>query len=403
MISFAFVGRLTEEKWFDLVLEGWDMLSREYPDIVRNIRIFVFGDGPLRTRIEGDWFHWEDALEAFPEETWHRKVYFWYRSSKEIWDFLKTYETYTLMPSRFLETFWLVALESLNARIPVIGPKKWWLTPFIADELTLHEDDIVWSMREIIKGIAQGTFDRKSLLASVDIRSYALSSWREKLSTLLETDLGNPDRVLLVNDYISLIGGAEVYTTFLKWELERLWKTVFVTGYSGRMRPFTRRMLFLLAPFSFWRRSHLRNIIEHFHPDMIWCQSVMRYIGPWWLSAIRASGVTSAITHHDLGAFTYLPSRVFQESDIPKDDSLGAFVRSTHARNIFSLLGVFFKWSYLRSIHIYFRKIEHHFVPSEFMTEHLTDFGIEKKWIILFPHSRIENLDSQTGWVRPER
>ena len=45
------------------------MLSREYPDIVRNIRIFVFGDGPLRTRIEGDWFHWEDALEAFPEET----------------------------------------------------------------------------------------------------------------------------------------------------------------------------------------------------------------------------------------------------------------------------------------------------------------------------------------------
>jgi glycosyltransferase involved in cell wall biosynthesis len=41
---------------------------------------------------------------------------------------------YTLMPSLFLETFGLVALDSLASGIPVIGEKKGGLTPFIIDE-----------------------------------------------------------------------------------------------------------------------------------------------------------------------------------------------------------------------------------------------------------------------------
>jgi glycosyltransferase involved in cell wall biosynthesis len=41
---------------------------------------------------------------------------------------------YTLMPSLFLETFGLVALDSLACGVPVIGEKKGGLTPFIIDE-----------------------------------------------------------------------------------------------------------------------------------------------------------------------------------------------------------------------------------------------------------------------------
>jgi len=41
---------------------------------------------------------------------------------------------YTLMPSLFLETFGLVALDSLAFGIPVIGEKKGGLSPFIIDD-----------------------------------------------------------------------------------------------------------------------------------------------------------------------------------------------------------------------------------------------------------------------------
>ena len=44
---------------------------------------------------------------------------------------------YCLMPSEFLETFWLSALNALSWWVPVIWYKKWWLEPFIFQECNL--------------------------------------------------------------------------------------------------------------------------------------------------------------------------------------------------------------------------------------------------------------------------
>ena len=41
------------------------------------------------------------------------------------------------MPSEFLETFWLSALNALSRWVPVIWYKKWWLEPFIFQECNL--------------------------------------------------------------------------------------------------------------------------------------------------------------------------------------------------------------------------------------------------------------------------
>ena len=100
--------------------------------------------------------------------------------------------------------------------------KKGGLTPFIADDLALRAGDEIGSMIEIIEKIVRGACDRASILSSLDVHKYSLSSWRKQLVSFLETDLGNPTRILLMNDYLTPVGGAEIYTHFLKRELERI-------------------------------------------------------------------------------------------------------------------------------------------------------------------------------------
>lgn len=41
---------------------------------------------------------------------------------------------YSIMPSIFLETFWLTALESCMLWLPVVGYAKWWLKQFILSQ-----------------------------------------------------------------------------------------------------------------------------------------------------------------------------------------------------------------------------------------------------------------------------
>lgn len=129
------------------------------------------------------------------------------------------------MPSEFLETFGLVALESLHAGIPVIGYKKGGVIPFIHDRLALDLGDSVGSCIRILQEIFAGTIEKKAIHDSFDLSPYSLSAWRKNLQLLLE-EMGDPQRILIVNDYMLPIGGAEVYTFFLISELEKAGKEV---------------------------------------------------------------------------------------------------------------------------------------------------------------------------------
>jgi len=129
------------------------------------------------------------------------------------------------MPSEFLETFGLVALESLHAGIPVIGYKKGGVIPFIHDRLTLDPSDPIPSCIRIIQKIYEGVIDREEIRASYDLHLYSLPEWRKNLQFFLE-EMGDPQRILIVNDYMLPIGGAEVYTFFLISELEKAGKEV---------------------------------------------------------------------------------------------------------------------------------------------------------------------------------
>lgn len=60
---------------------------------------------------------------------------------------------------------------------------------------------------------------------------------------------------------------------------------------------------------------------------MIFSHSLMRYVGIWGVLAIRESGVTHSMMHHDLGLIAPRPSQLYSESDIPYGLQYASWIR----------------------------------------------------------------------------
>lgn len=75
-------------------------------------------------------------------------------------------------------------------------------------------------------------------------------------------------------------------------------------------------------------------MINFHRPDLIWSHSVLRYIGPMGMAAIKKSYVPHIMMHHDLGLVSVRPSLVEKTEDIPKSSLFFDWVMG--AKNIFS-------------------------------------------------------------------
>lgn len=88
----------------------------------------------LGTSEESDWS--EETPPAAPYKGGNKIYFFGWQSQTTIRSVLQV-SHFALMPSRFLETFGLSALESLSEGVPVIGFQKGGLMPFIPKELAV--------------------------------------------------------------------------------------------------------------------------------------------------------------------------------------------------------------------------------------------------------------------------
>lgn len=143
--------------------------------------VFIFGEGSLRENLfqkfAGTPF-FEDCsslndetitqkIELFEtsEEGEVPKIYFFgWQSLFAIRSVLQV-SHFSLMPSRFLETFGLSALESLSEGVPVIGFSKGGLTSFIPKELAIPFSP---SDSENIKVLTQTIMEVSEKYSSLD-------------------------------------------------------------------------------------------------------------------------------------------------------------------------------------------------------------------------------------------
>ena len=158
-INFVFFGRLDTEKWFGQIiyflsyLQDLKFSDRElYKKVMKNIRIFIFGDGEKKETLL-ETFQWEDLnwkdiwiindysnkkdLLWLVDQNNKNIYYFWKRNFDEIKYFL-SFSHYNLVPSLFLETFWLSAVEWAINWLVNIGYDKENITNFILKDFKIN-------------------------------------------------------------------------------------------------------------------------------------------------------------------------------------------------------------------------------------------------------------------------
>lgn len=348
-----FIGRLEPEKWVNILL---DIMTQCPPE--RHFEFHVIGDGLYS--------------ETF-SKICQKNIYFYGKLSHTKTMNALQKADFLLMPSAFLETFGLVALEALMLWVPVIGFKKGWLENFIPKELALDEDNPTESFFHAVDNYSPQIFEKISL------KPFLYENWVQTLEKMTI----NFQKILLVHDFCSKIWWAEIYVGDLKRELEKLWKTVEWYGYSGEISPKIRKKLFLGSIFDKRTQKELTQKIITFNPDLIWSHTVLRYIGRYGMEAIQKSQKPHFMTHHDLGLFVARPSKIRKMADIPKKRTLGAWLSTS--KSFVGSIDTTLKYWIVKQIFAKIPKNTLHIVPSDWMKIVLKNNNITQKKI--FPHT----------------
>ena len=363
-----FASRLVFEKWADILIEAIDQsFSSDFP---HQIIWHICSDGPYKSQII-------QREKDSPQSV----IYHGILAQAELASLYREVD-FLFMPSRFLETFGLTALESLACGTPVIGFAKGWLIPFIPSQYSLATDTPVESLFAIL------AWWDDLRLTWCNLSHYSSSYWEKALNLLFLYK----SRITLLHDYSQKIGWAEYYVAQVESSLRKLGYIVSRYGYRGQTTLWRRRWMFIFSLFAFWRGISVSILLKKEKPEAFWMHSVQRYIGFWWVyAAMRYAKNTGArvyLSHHDIGLMAPFPQDVTEEAQIPWDASLQSFIRWLPFYRKIIAIGKYFFIHLLRSN---FPQSIEHIIFAPFLEKHIRlHFPWDK--ISLFPHSFDENI-----------
>lgn len=385
MTSYIFVGRLDTEKGIDILLEAFVLHQKHYPESI----LHICGTGQQRGKVE-------IVADNNPRIIYHGRVW-----KETIKDLIQSSD-YMVMPSTFLETFGLTALEALMLWTPVIGNKKWWCDSFIHPLLHIHTDDTPQAIADLCALF--GTIARAEIQKS-DFKdrihdtqqSYTAKAWSDKLSVY------HPhETIILMSDYSNKqLGGIETHLDTIQTTLSKhayhvtLRPSEGKTGKSGKLQRL-RHMLGSICNPRPWLR--LREKLQANSPVTVWFHSILRHIGRYTLSRLATykkwkKHIQTFITYHDLGLFHPFPHRVQQVDQLPTAWSLRQWIKAAQSYNPLIILSVMYKYILISLLHTYIHQaIDIHIVPSPFMREIIKKRHPDAHCIIL-PH--FVDMDSE--------
>lgn len=376
--KFISAWRVSKEKWILLILQAIEQLVACG---IRNFRVDIIGSGDL---VETVCKHPLYATHVFYHGRLPKtKTMSWMQQAH-----------YTLVPSLFLETFGLTAVDSLAFGIPVVGEKKWGLTPLIIDDhLDMYDQSSLthcmkWCIQDASQGtLLYGNLQKKALhIAS----TYTTEKWLDIFWQLSK----NCKSCFLVSDYAKDIGWLEN----LLFEMQRLLEKSGVgVRYWGKTKLVTgrrRKSDLLVSWCNVVAACRLYQELKKQSYDLIWLHSIQRRIGWLWLRIIWCSKKTPVrCMYHDFGLFHPFPSCVYHESDLKKAKTFTWYCAEGRRVlwNIKRWLGwivlVAAKYFYTVRLWYWLRKsVDIHLVPSAYLLDYVRHrLG---KWyaVEVFPH-----------------
>lgn len=305
-IQFIFVWRLTSEKGLDLILEVIEKIQvSENQNLIDKVHFHIFGDGPMKGTIPD-----YDFVSYYGFQTKEKMFEIWKQCH------------YTLMPSKFLETFGLSALDSLSLGIPVLVPDKWGLAQFVqspkykipSSKLLVQGKQLLEMLKEIISSFDRENREQESKKARALYMQYTKEKRIERFQSLSWLPPGA--KVLLVSDYIVDVGGVESFLFNVSTLLKEYWYGVELIWCNDK-RLAQNRLVSLFG--TFWNNKGaklFRQQMNTFQADLVWRHSVQRWFGPLVLYEARHCRQQQRVMYHDFWLFHPYPSRVFEESQV---------------------------------------------------------------------------------------
>jgi len=362
MIHLIFAGRLTHEKWFDLVLDFCD-----------DVQWSIWEDS-IHLHIFGDWEK-KQELKKYPFLS-----YYWQQPKEKVMDVWKTC-SYSLMPSRFLETFGLSALDSLSLWVPVIGFKKWWLEQFDEGIIDIpNSEQFTNTVFDALKKVDSPEYDKLSKICNDTSRQYTWEAWKIRFEDILWKKV-IWSKILFASDYSWRIWWIESYITLVSEKLKG-WGTSIIShvwAFNGS-EWFLR---YLLLPFSV-RNVKVKNLIKDLvlkdTYDLVWWHSIQRWIGPYPISwTWKNIDVKQILMTHDFGLYHPFPSHIYSEDDLLSSLQFWERMKAGFKRfwtkiflKIVRFIPLFFKWCSSKIlIWVISKHIDLVLVPSEYMIKHI--------------------------------
>ena len=364
MIKILFASRLVHEKWVDILIDCIEFFIHD-TRLKGQIEWHICSDG-----------EYQDTIRSLTKK--YENVYYYGKISKEKLNELYKKSDILLMPSRFLEMFGLTALEALEQWTPVIWPRKWWLRDMIPEALELDEKNPIHSIQLILE-----KFMIWEKMALPDIDNFSKISWDNRLAILTQWQ----DRICIVHDYQEKIGGAEYYIDFVIKNLKSQGKHVTLHTYTGTTSIWKRRLMFIFSLAAFWRGINLWRTLMRDKPTLIWLNSILRYMWPWGMLAVRLyrqrTWARVIIAYHDLWLLTAFPQDITDISMIPESSKLKNFIpkNASMLKKIISIG----KWCYVRVVMAILGDEIEHVVFSSFLIPYIQK-QTKKEDVILFPH-----------------
>ena len=388
MLWLLFYWRLEKEKWFDQLVLAIEELNKKKVDF----EIFIF---------------WKWSLESELLKVHDKNIhFFWWKPLDEIKKYLPNID-YCLMPSVFLETFWLSALNALSRWVPVIWYKKWWLEPFIFQECNLFLAK--WNTTSerivsIVEKLAQKTNperikDKETLEWKIKklLPEYTEDAWHKRFLQLASIKDEDKKKILIVSDFINKAWWIETYIHDVKDLLESHWHEVILrwsTLPSWSKWKRKKRLWLLLFPFNFWSSCNLKNILEEEKPDIIRFNSLLRWLWPnvvktaWRWRKKEKSGCRLWMMYHDFWYFYPYPSQLYHIEDCKTPLTRKNFLSAYKWKNPIKKCAVWVKYFRLQILKKVLKKeIDLHLSPSDCVTNIVSDsYKIWEKKCKSFPH-----------------
>ena len=356
LMQLLYVGRLDEEKWIISLLF---CIKKMIKNSIK-FHIHIYGKGKYSNQIDILQKKYPSYISSYGRK--NKKEIVWQRKKCDFF----------IMSSTFLETFWLTACESLLCWVPIIGNKKWWLIPFIDNDLDIqqypwnHDGEKLYNLITYLIQSNKSKENYNKIITETKAK-YSKSEWIKKIRKIIEPSTN----ILMISDFVNYNGWwIETHINDANNLLQQSWYTSQIYGHSspyGKASTLIKLFIMTMSFLNIYDSIIIQKYIKRKKVWLIWRHSISRVIG--WLPVWTTNkNMKQIITHHELWLFHPFPSRTLHEEQIPKPRSLSSFVKAGQTNNIFKKIAIVGKYIMIRLIHKQLqKKVKIHIVPSAWM------------------------------------